>query len=180
MLRTTMSKYIFAFGSLMWKPGFNFEAAYNHAHLKGFRRDFNVRSTVRWGKPKSPGVTLGLQAGDVTVGVLFEIANENFKEVMDYLRKREGAGFRFPTHPVEYEEHGKKKTVKAVVAVYNTKHEGFIGFLSITHRARMALDAEGEAGTSKEYVYSTRQHLIDLGVDDPHVEEFYQEMERIS
>lgn len=174
-----MKKYIFAYGSLMWKPGFEFEEKHTHATLQGFHREFNVKSIVRWGTPEKPGATLGLEEGGECIGMLYQIKEEKFQQVMNYLIKREGPGFEFPEMDIEVTIDGEAMVVKAVVAKYKSTHEGYLGYLDIKERAKFIREAHGSAGSSCGYVESTREHLVELGIDDSFVEEFYQEIKRL-
>lgn len=51
--------WVFAYGSLMWKPGFEFEEA-SPALLRGYHRAFCIASTHYRGNPEVPGLVLGL------------------------------------------------------------------------------------------------------------------------
>ena len=169
-------RYIFAFGSLMWTPGFDYKRKIDHAVLKGYHRAFNVRSTVRWGTPSKPGATLGLEKGGECIGVLFEIEHADLKNVMEYLKEREGSGFDFPILDIE----AKGTIFQAVTSMYDIKHEGFLGNMSFEQRALLVGEAKGEAGSNCEYVESTHKHLIDLGIKDTGVTKFYKEVNRVS
>ena len=54
--------WFFAYGSLMWDPGFAFVEA-RSALLRGYHRRFCVDSTVYRGTEERPGLVLGLDAG---------------------------------------------------------------------------------------------------------------------
>ena len=72
--------WVFAYGSLMWDPGF----AYVHcapAVLKGYRRAFCVLSMSHRGTPERPGLVLGLAPGGTCRGVVYRVAPEQEAEV---------------------------------------------------------------------------------------------------
>jgi len=175
-----MTKYIFAYGSLMWKPGFEYTARHDHATLQGFHREFNVKSVERWGSKEKPGATLGLEKGGECIGIIYEVQEEHFTKVMEYLRDREGAGFDFPEVEINITIKGEPITLQAVTAMYKSTHEGYLGHLDIKERATLIRHASGSAGTSSEYVASTRERLIELKIDDPYVEEFYEEVKKLT
>jgi len=167
--------FIFAFGSLMWRPGFEYKGVIKNAKLRGFHRDFTVKSIHRWGTKENPGATLGLEQGGECIGVVYEIRDENTQEVMAYLREREGLGFSFPEIQVEITENNQTKTVRAFTSMNKHDH-GYLGHLDIKTRAQLVSKAKGEAGTNCDYVTSTRNHLVEMGIEDPYVEQFYKEM----
>ncbi|HET7413468.1 MAG TPA: gamma-glutamylcyclotransferase, partial [Pararhizobium sp.] len=80
--------WVFGYGSLMWRPGFDFIEA-SEARAFGFRRSLCVRSHVHRGTPERPGLVLGLDFGGSCRGMAFRVASENQAAVMAYLRARE-------------------------------------------------------------------------------------------
>src|SRR5215468_1489994 len=54
--------WVFAYGSLMWRPGFQYIEA-RPALLKGYHRAFCIASTHYRGSPAQPGLVLGLERG---------------------------------------------------------------------------------------------------------------------
>src|SRR5262245_6387450 len=62
--------WVFAYGSLMWRPGFAFGEA-RRARLTGYRRCFCVYSLHHRGAPERLGLVLGLDRGGVCEGVAY-------------------------------------------------------------------------------------------------------------
>ena len=54
--------WIFAYGSLMWDPGFAYVEA-QPATLHGYHRQFCIYSYAYRGTPERPGLVLGLDRG---------------------------------------------------------------------------------------------------------------------
>jgi hypothetical protein len=65
--------WVFAYGSLMWRPGFRYEEA-RRARLTGYSRRFCIYSVHHRGTPERLGLVLGLDRGGVCEGVAYRIA----------------------------------------------------------------------------------------------------------
>lgn len=166
--------WIFAYGSLMWRPCFTYEEK-TTGTLHGYHRDFNKASIKRWGTPENPAPTLGLEKGGTAEGIAYRVSEEDFDAVMLYLKEREGDGFTFPRVAVELADG---RGVTAVVPV-NEHDESYIGDLSLAERTWLAVGAEGEAGTGIEYVTSTYEKIEECGIHDPHVLDMAQRVRDI-
>src|SRR5579871_1904051 len=62
--------WVFGYGSLMWRPGFDYLEA-RPALLRGYHRAFCVESTHYRGTPECPGLVLGLDRGGACRGRVF-------------------------------------------------------------------------------------------------------------
>ena len=62
--------WVFAYGSLMWRPGFQYIEA-RPALLKGYHRAFCIASTHYRGSPAQPGLVLGLERGGACRGRVY-------------------------------------------------------------------------------------------------------------
>ena len=80
--------WIFGYGSLMWRPGFDFIRS-EPALVRGYHRRLCVYSYVHRGTPEQPGLVLGLDRGGSCHGMGFEIAPEKWDDTLSYLRARE-------------------------------------------------------------------------------------------
>ena len=80
--------WVFAYGSLMWRPGFA-HLRRCKALLRGWRRSLCIYSHVHRGSPERPGLVLGLDRGGACPGVAFEVDVALRKSTIRYLRERE-------------------------------------------------------------------------------------------
>src|SRR5277367_7085631 len=81
-------RWVFGYGSLMWRPGFSFVER-RAATLHGRRRAFCIYSVHHRGTPARPGLVLGLAPGGSVRGVAYRVADERWGDVIAYLRERE-------------------------------------------------------------------------------------------
>jgi len=80
--------WVFGYGSLMWRPGFEFIEQVP-ARLIGEHRALCVYSFVHRGTPEKPGLVLGLDRGGACRGVAFRVAEKHRAATIAYLRARE-------------------------------------------------------------------------------------------
>ena len=85
---STGDLWVFGYGSLMWKPGFEFvEQA--PARLIGEHRALCVYSFDHRGTPQKPGLVLGLDRGGACRGIAFRVTAKLREDTIAYLRSRE-------------------------------------------------------------------------------------------
>lgn len=156
--------WVFGYGSLMWRPGFDY-VEQQPALLRGAHRSLCVYSVVHRGTKEKPGLVLGLDAGGSCRGIAFRVSGHNADETLEYLRAREQATmvYRETTRPVELLGH-KNRTVPAVCFLVDRKHPQYTGRLSIRQQARLVLRGEGASGNNIEYVVNTTRHLSEMGL----------------
>src|SRR5580704_12234670 len=80
--------WVFGYGSLMWRPGFDFIER-TEARLAGAHRALCVYSFVHRGTPERPGLVLGLDRGGNCRGIAFRVAGAQRSRTLAYLRARE-------------------------------------------------------------------------------------------
>src|SRR3974390_469975 len=80
--------WIFGYGSLIWKPGFDYLEA-RPAKLIGEHRALCIYSFVHRGTPEKPGLVLGLDRGGACQGMAYCVAEKKRDDIIAYLRARE-------------------------------------------------------------------------------------------
>src|SRR5437016_12640738 len=80
--------WVFGYGSLMWRPGFDFIERLE-ARLAGAHRALCVYSFVHRGTPERPGLVLGLDRGGTCRGIACRVASVDRAHTVAYLRGRD-------------------------------------------------------------------------------------------
>jgi cation transport protein ChaC len=162
--------WVFAYGSLMWRPDFPF-AERRRARLDGWRRCFRLWSVRYRGAPDFPGLVLGLDAepGAACEGVAYRVAPERGEAVLGYLRERELVTYAYAERlePAALDDGG---AVEALAYVIDRAHPQYAGALGPERQAEIIARAAGSAGPNRDYLAACAAHLAELGVRDPEIE----------
>ncbi len=156
--------WVFGYGSLMWRPGFDFlESALAWVH--GYHRSLCVFSHVHRGTPEQPGLVLGLDYGGSCQGVAFRVAASARAEAIAYLRERElvTSVYLERTVGLRFAEGG---TARALTFIVDRAHEQYAGRLPVDEMATLVERGVGVSGDNPAYVRNTYEHLLQLDIHD--------------
>jgi len=159
--------WVFGYGSLMWRPGFDFvEQA--PARLIGEHRALCVYSWDHRGTPEKPGLVLGLDRGGACRGVAFRVAAKARRATIAYLRERE------QTTNVYHEvmrsvwlDNPARDRVSALAYVVDRGHVQYAGRLSLAEQLHFVKQGHGRSGPNRDYVLSTVKAIEAEGFRDP-------------
>lgn len=158
--------WVFAYGSLIWHPGFAFDDK-RTALLTGYRRAFCMTSIHYRGTPDSPGLVLSLDADPAgyCFGIAYHVAAADAEAVLAYLRERELVSYAYDERrlPVVAGE----ETVEAITYVSNRAHPQYVGDLSPEAQADIISRASGARGANADYLLNTVESLEALDLHDP-------------
>jgi glutathione-specific gamma-glutamylcyclotransferase len=156
--------WIFAYGSLMWRPGFEAEEVM-HARLVGWRRSFCIYSRFHRGSDRRPGLVLGLDRGGMCEGIAFRVSASNARQTLRYLREREQVGsvYREALVPVTLLT-GERPEVMALAFLVERAHPSYAGDLPLAEQAHVIRGGIGRSGNNIDYLASTLAHLAALGI----------------
>jgi cation transport protein ChaC len=160
--------YVFAYGSLIWNPGFPYRAR-EPARLVGYRRNYCILSQLYRGTPESPGLVLGLEKGGVCEGVAYRVAGELKGPTMQYLRERELVTSVYDETLVEIETRDGARCM-AYTYVANPQHEQYVAMEDFDAAVEVIACACGSAGPNTEYALNTWSNLAELDIRDALVE----------
>jgi glutathione-specific gamma-glutamylcyclotransferase len=169
------SHWVFAYGSLIWRPGFEFLQAVP-AELNGWHRKLCVYSHKYRGTPEKLGLVFGLDAGGSCRGLAYEVAASRWPETHAYLTERELITriYREVELPVFLPE--TNRAVSALTYVVDPQHEQYAAGLDTTAVLKLVRQGKGEAGACTDYVVNTARHLRDLGMADAALEELVRQL----
>ena len=158
--------WLFGYGSLMWRPGFDF-AERRRATLHGRQRALCVRTVHHRGTAARPGLVMGLKPGGSCTGIAYRITAEDAETVAGYLRERE-----LDHYPVYREaavdivlDDGRE--VSATTYLPRDGHPDFLPGLDLEEQLAIVRRAAGVSGSNADYVLSAARALRGLGIDEP-------------
>jgi len=157
--------WIFAYGSLIWKPDFDaVESRLGTAH--GWHRSFCLEMR-RWrGSRTQPGLMMALDRGGRCNGVVFRLADDDrLGQIRRMVRREIGAledarTIRWLTVQTQ------QGPMRALVFWVGPKGERVRRKLPLDVVARVLARACGHMGSCAEYLYLTVKHLEERGIRD--------------
>jgi glutathione-specific gamma-glutamylcyclotransferase len=153
--------WVFGYGSLMWRPGFDYLEA-RPALLRGYHRAFCLKTTHYRGTPEKPGLVLGLDRGGACRGRVFHVAASKAQDVARYLHERELITPSYEPRwlPMQTPD-GPVRAVAYIVDRNNRDYQGKLSERTIVQRIRRA---RGVSGSNLDYLINTVRHLDELGI----------------
>jgi cation transport protein ChaC len=162
-------RWVFGYGSLMWRPGFAFEER-APATLAGRRRAFCIYSVHHRGTYERPGLVLGLAPGGSVRGMAYQVAEAEWPATYAYLVERE--------QPTETYVEGRRfvrladgRRVECLVFLSDVHHPQWAGALSLARQAELITGAAGLSGRNEDYLRDLVEHLRAEGIHDRGMEE---------
>jgi cation transport protein ChaC len=162
--------WVFAYGSLIWRPGFPHESCHP-ARLAGFHRRFCLWSHRYRGTPERPGLVLGLDRGGTCRGVAFRVPGRDAIPVLAYLDERElpdGAEQVYHRRVLTglVTTTGGQVRVPVVTYVANRGCRRYVPGLPDAEAAAIIAAATGQMGRNLDYLEQTVTHLAALRLPD--------------
>ncbi|MBT9384655.1 gamma-glutamylcyclotransferase [Pseudooceanicola sp. CBS1P-1] len=161
-----MDMWVFGYGSLLWKPGFD-PAERVVARLSGYARSFCMTSIHHRGSEEEPGLVLALDPaeGAGCTGLALRVAPGEEDHVLAYLRERElvSSAYLEKSLPVDLTDG---RQVEALTYVINPGHRQYCGGLPLEEQAQVIAHAHGGMGPNSEYLWNTARHLEEIGLAD--------------
>jgi glutathione-specific gamma-glutamylcyclotransferase len=155
--------WVFGYGSLMWRPGFEFRERVP-ARLVGLHRALCIYSYVHRGTPERPGLVLGLDRGGMCRGIAYRVTGAHRAETVAYLRAREQAtSVYLETTLNVWLESEPRRRVGALCYVVDRGHKQYAGRLTLAEQVHYVRQGHGQSGPNRDYVLEAVTALEALG-----------------
>lgn len=163
--------WVFGYGSLMWRPGFDY-AERAHAELSDHHRSFCLDSVRYRGTPERPGLVLALEPkpGAHCRGVAYRVDRANSAAAIQYLREREMVTRSYHEKILPLTLIDNARQVEAICYVIDQQHDQYRCGLSLDEKAQIIARSEGPAGPNAEYLFNTLEDLRAMQVKDDEIE----------
>ncbi|MGV8985042.1 MAG: gamma-glutamylcyclotransferase [Cypionkella sp.] len=159
--------WIFAYGSLIWAPEFDFVEE-RLGLVRGWHRSFCLGWVRLYrGTPERPGIMLALDRGGACKGVLFRLPPDAVEANLHKILRRE-----MPIKPTGkpavrwMQAQTAEGPVKAIGFPISRKSNSYLPGLTTEEVVRALATAAGERGSMAEYLHSTITHLEERGIHD--------------
>lgn len=159
--------WVFAYGSLMWDPGFLFEEI-RQADITGYARHFCLKDEIGGrGTRDAPGLVAALDDGPGCTGMAFRIAMDRLDEETEILWRREMLSGAYLPKFVEADTAAGR--ISAVTFVANKRAKRIRSEISRSEQVHYLATGTGVLGSSLEYIENLVAHLTTLGIVDHEV-----------
>jgi cation transport protein ChaC len=158
--------WVFAYGSLIWRPETAFVES-RQAVARGWHRRFCLGWDYRFrGSRDRPGLMLALDRGGQCRGMVYQLPEENLAAELDRLLHREMTTVpsAFPWRWINVATTGGP--LKALTFAMNRRSGRYIAHLRESEIADVLATAVGFRGSMAEYLFSTVAKLEELGIHD--------------
>lgn len=158
--------WIFAYGSLIWRPETTGEER-RIALVRGWHRRFCLGWDYRFrGSREAPGLMLALDRGGQCRGVVDRLPERGLEKQLDKLMRRETSTVPspFPWRWIGVDTAAGPLT--ALTFAMNRRSERYVAHLSQAELADVLASAVGFRGSMADYLFSTVSKLEELGIHD--------------
>jgi cation transport protein ChaC len=176
-METESDRWVFGYGSLMWRPGFAYLER-QAAMLHGRRRAFCIYSVHHRGVPGRPGLVLGLAPGGAVRGAAYRVAEADWPKTYAYLLEREQPTETYVESRVEVRLADGRR-VQALAFLSDRSHPQWAGALDFEHQARLIAGSTGLSGRNVDYLRDLVLHLHEEGVRDRGMERLLARVEAL-
>jgi cation transport protein ChaC len=162
-----VSRWVFGYGSLVWRPAFEHRRS-EPARIAGWARRFWQASPDHRGTPERPGRVVTLVPADGWVDGRAFLLPDAHDAILDALDHREKEGY------VRFEADAHLATGEVVTAlVYAASRDNpcFVGPAPLAEMVEQIRTRVGPSGPNAEYLLRLDEALRAQGAEDPHVVE---------
>jgi cation transport protein ChaC len=158
---------LFAYGSLIWRPEFEYAEALP-ARVLGFHRVLRMRSRVNRGSPQEPGLVLALISGGSCRGLVYRIPKAIGESVLLPLWEREMPNGVYEPRWLNCDTASGR--LRALAFTLSRQSPNWTGPLHEPELLHIFQHARGRYGTTLDYLLRTVQGLREHGIRDMELE----------
>jgi glutathione-specific gamma-glutamylcyclotransferase len=164
--------WVFAYGSLIWKPAFT-AAEHRRATAYGWHRSFCMELVRFRGTREQPGLMMALDRGGCCHGVAYRLPKGDMREQLGTLLRREmstkhhQAGLaRVTNFPRWLTVEAGRRKLRALAFAANRRGMTYVAKLPAQDVARRLARAAGHMGSGAYYLFQTVAKLEEHGIHD--------------
>ena len=163
----TAPLWLFGYGSIMWKTGFDYDEA-RLAYVSNRSRRFWQGSTDHRGTVKKPGrvVTLIDTPKEDCWGMAYKIPATYVEKTLTSLDKREFGGYARETITLNFQNG---LTTRGLTYTAKPNNPNFLGGAPLKEIASQIASSHGPSGSNEEYLLELESALDNLHLEDKHV-----------
>ncbi len=166
--------WIFGYGSLVWRPGFEHAEA-RQATLVGYHRSLCLWSRINRGTPEQPGLVFALDRGGSCRGLAYRLRSSQVPNVFPQLWEREMPSGAY--QPRWLNVRTPEGSVPALTFVMDRNSSGYAGRLPEQKILSIVRCGQGIYGHCVEYVAETARALRQHGIVDQRLESLVRQLE---
>lgn len=172
----TIDIWVFGYGSLIWRPGFEYVES-RLATVMGYQRSFSQASHDHRGTPEAPGrvVTLSNVNGNQCQGMAFRLGGDASK-TLEALDVREQDGYERVDVSMVFSDG---EVCDGITWIAKKGNPSWREGESLTSVARIIATSQGPSGTNREYLFELDRALTDRNIADEHVSELAGEVRSV-
>jgi cation transport protein ChaC len=157
--------WLFAYGSLIWRPACMDEER-RSALLRGHHRQFCMWTRRFRATPERPGLMLAIDRGGQCRGLALRLAEKTMEQDLEKVLRREIIMKPAAYLPRWLKLETEQGPLTALGFVINRNSPRYSGRLSEEKTAAIIARAVGHVGSCAEYLMHTVSHLEELGLRD--------------
>lgn len=157
--------WVFAYGSLIWKPEFT-SLEHRQGIAYGWHRSFCLELKSWRGTPELPGLMLALDRGGCCEGVVYRLPDNDHHDQLRRLVRRE-LGYREDVAATRWiNVRTDAGTVRALAFYAGPRSSDYSGKRTPEEVAQILARAAGHMGSCAMYLYQTVMKLEEHGIHD--------------
>jgi cation transport protein ChaC len=157
--------WLFAYGSLIWKPEVD-HLAEQVGVARGWHRSFCLKVARYRGTREQPGLMMALDRGGQCHGVLYKLDSTDPETTLGKLFRREFTVKPINSMPRWIKVESERGQLWALAFVMNRHSPLYVGKLNLEEVADVLASACGHWGSGAEYLYNTVLNLSERGIHD--------------